>query len=432
MSLLLFCLLRIKDAPMRFTSPSVKTALSVSLVASFLLPVMAMAASFVDVSSTNWAAPAIGQLSDAKILGGYPTGEFKPEGRITRAEFAAVLSKAIGLPPQAPQGLFSDVATSNWAAPAVESIKRSGVMGGYPNGTFAPAKQISRTEAMITLASAARLPLPSDTEAAQILSQFRDGSQVPAWASRSVAAAVKSGLVRNQPNMPGMLAPNAMATRADVAFLTDGYLAFSSGNGAMATPVAQAPLQGRVVMLPAKTKFTGTIQAGLDSETTQVGSLVALTLPQGIASTDGASAVIPAGSTITGRVTKVTPTGLAGRHGSLELRFDTLQLPDGRQAPLQASIATESHMLVGGSTAGRLLKVGAKTAIGAGLGAGLGTAMGALSGGKVGKGAIYGTAIGTGLGATAAVIGKGEPVALQAGEQLEIQLDSPLTLDKVQ
>jgi hypothetical protein len=414
--------------------------LAVSLLAS-----PAFALGFNDTQG-YWAQQGIEKLAGQNILGGYPDGTFRPNGIVNRAEFATVLTKALR-PQIAPSGLgsFQDVPSTHWSFPSVEAVKQMGWVGGYPDGTFHPSQAISRTEALVILAKAARLPLPSDVEANQILSQYGDASSVPNWAKPSVAAALQSGISANYPNTM-MIRPNDMATRGEVAALADRLLVAmatpapqvqqwqnSQANLPQMNPNANLPnagqaLQGRISIVPASTKFTGTLSGAVSSEMSRVGDRVELKIDQPLVSQDN-SVIVPWGSFMTGSVTEIKAAGRLGENGSMRIRFSEIQTPDGRRIPIQAAVATENGILNGGDNKGRILRALGTTAIGAGSGAALGTAMGPLSGGKVGKGAIYGTAVGAGAGAVAAGLQKGKESVLQSGDKLEVILEAPISLE---
>lgn len=390
------------------------------------------AAQAVDFRDTtrHWANPSIDKLSDADLLSGYPDGSFKPESTITRAEFAAILSKALNLNANASgSNDFYDVPQSHWAAPAIGAVKANNVISGYPGGRFAPSQNISRTEALVTLASAADLPKPSQQEIDYYLSLYNDENKVPDWAKASVAAAIKAGIYQPQPNLQNNLNPQASASRADVAYMTDHYLlATNHVNLASVNEEQKQQLSGYVWTVPRDTKFKAMVQNTLNSEELNEGDEIQLLLPEGLPNPGSSDSLIPPGTKLVGEVREISKSGFTGKNASLDIDFDALLLPSGKRIPLQAKIATENGELSSGSTAGRLGKAAGKTAIGAAAGALLGTALGPLSGGEVGKGAIYGTAIGAGAGAVTAAASKGKALVLQPGELLEVELEKPLTL----
>ena len=157
-----------------------------------------------------------------------------------------------------------------------------------------------------------------------------------------------------------------------------------------------------------------TLDAPVSSGTSQVGQVVTARVAEPVL--DGGRVVIPAGSTLSGRVSAVLPAkrGLGDKAGSLSLAFDRLRTPDGAEAPLSATVTREGAAS-GGRTAG---------AIGGGAagGAALGKILGRSSKSTV-RGTILGAAIGTGVAAGM----RGHDVDLAAGEPMTIRLNLPLT-----
>jgi hypothetical protein len=412
-------------------------ALTVQMAA---MPLGAMAAFFAD-TQTNWARNAIQTLSDQGIITGYPDGSFRPEGLITRAEFSAIMVKALGLSPTATGSqTFNDVPSTYWAYPSIEAVRSAGLVSGYPGGLFMPTRSISRAEALAILANAARVPMPNDATTNQILSSYRDSSSIPAWARPGVAAAIQSGIYTNDPASGNAIEPLQPATRAEVAASVQNLRERLNlaGGSPTAPPAGSATgtgmgsgtgaLQGYVATVPANTRFTGTLQSGVvSSELNKVGDIINLNVDTPLVSSDN-RVIVPAGSRIVGRISQIEAAGRTGKNAKLDIDFTEIVTPDGQRYPIQGSVATEDGLLHGGTTKGRILRAVGATAVGAGLGAALGTAMGPLSGGKVGRGAIYGTAVGAGVGALGAAAMKGKDVSISSGDKLEIKLDQPMTV----
>lgn len=188
---------------------------------------------------------------------------------------------------------------------------------------------------------------------------------------------------------------------------------------------AARPLKGRVVVVPAGTRFEARLSTTISSGINSIGDTVTATVSSpGVI---GGYVPIPAGSQLIGQVANAIPAERfkAGKGGVLELIFTTLQTPDGKTYPIRASVDQATFQLNAETGGSRLAQGVKKTAVGAGLGAALGTALGAISGGKkgVGKGAWSGAAIGSGIGALSALVSKGGELILKSGETLPIKLD---------
>ena len=184
-------------------------------------------------------------------------------------------------------------------------------------------------------------------------------------------------------------------------------------------PVTRAPEAPRTpptmrVTLAEGTALEVTLDAPVSSGTSQVGQLVTARIAQPVL--DGGRVVVPAGSTLHGRVSAVLPAkrGLGDKAGSLSLAFDRLRTPDGAESPLSATVTREGASS-GGRTAGTI-------GGGAAGGAVLGKILGRSSKNTV-KGSILGAAIGTGVAAGT----RGHDVDLAAGDPMTIRLNLPLT-----
>jgi hypothetical protein len=103
-----------------------------------------------DVVGTDYAT-AVDRLMSLNLLTGYPDGTFKPAATITRAEFAAVVVRALGLGSAASVNSptkFSDVPATHWASGYVSVATGLGVINGHTDGTFRPADPVTYEQAV--------------------------------------------------------------------------------------------------------------------------------------------------------------------------------------------------------------------------------------------------------------------------------------------
>lgn len=111
-----------------------------------------------DVAGTDYETAAT-ELAALGIMTGYPDGTFKPGNQITRAEFATLVVRALGLESAAKlttaKPAFSDVnADYQWAWGYITVATENGIIKGYPDGTFGPAKPVTYAEAVAMLVRA--------------------------------------------------------------------------------------------------------------------------------------------------------------------------------------------------------------------------------------------------------------------------------------
>ncbi|WP_442956512.1 S-layer homology domain-containing protein [Paenibacillus sp. YIM B09110] len=105
-------------------------------------------ASFPDVAAEHWAVTNIGQAEKSGLLVGYPDGTYRVDASITRAEMAAIAYRYLKLESE-PSRTFSDVPASHWASGMISAL--SGYMDGYPDLTFRPNDKLTRAEAVTIL-----------------------------------------------------------------------------------------------------------------------------------------------------------------------------------------------------------------------------------------------------------------------------------------
>lgn len=182
----------------------------------------ARAAGFSDISG-HWARNDILQLASLAIVKGN-AGKFNPGGAVTRAEFATMMVSALGYADQAriARGVatgYNDVPGSHWASGFVTLAREKGIITGYPDGTFKPAKVIRRDEITSVLVRA--LELTDGPE--EVLDKFTDGGEIPGWARGSISAAYDAGLVSGFPD--GTFKPGRFASRGETAVLIKKVLA---------------------------------------------------------------------------------------------------------------------------------------------------------------------------------------------------------------
>jgi hypothetical protein len=151
--------------------------------------IIAPGKTFPDISAHK-NQPAIEALIARGIINGMGNDTYAPDETMTRAQFAAIVVRALGLTPKS-SGVFSDVAADQWYAPYVGTAYAYGIVKGRSYEIFDPEGRITRQEAATMVARAAKL-CGMDTELANfeivnMLAQFGDYVTVDDWAKESMA-----------------------------------------------------------------------------------------------------------------------------------------------------------------------------------------------------------------------------------------------------
>ncbi|WP_419872805.1 S-layer homology domain-containing protein [Candidatus Pristimantibacillus sp. PTI5] len=158
----------------------------------------------------HWSKEAVLRSASIGFVNGFPDGTFRPNLKITRAEFAAMLVRAMSL--EQSEGVvlrYKDAEKiPSWAKPFIAEASSAGVIQGYPDGNFRAGNTITRAEMTVMLVRAAQLPFEENT----LGSQFADADQIPEWASAAVSVAHQAGIVQGMGN--GNFDPNSATTRA--------------------------------------------------------------------------------------------------------------------------------------------------------------------------------------------------------------------------
>ena len=182
-------LYRMGDVTKATTKPST-TVKKGNADASVSVPaVSAPGTTFSDVKN-HANQTAIEALASRGIINGMGQGTFMPNKTMTRAEFAAIVTRALGLAAKDTKA-FTDVPSSKWYAGYIGTANSSGIVNGVGNGKFNPEGTITRQEAAAMVARAAKLcGLDTAMDAAatrDMLAQFGDYRSVASWAKEPMA-----------------------------------------------------------------------------------------------------------------------------------------------------------------------------------------------------------------------------------------------------
>ncbi|CAI6064978.1 cadherin-like beta sandwich domain-containing protein [Cohnella sp. JJ-181] len=180
-------------------------------------------ASFKDAAG-RWSQQAIEDLASRTILTGTGAGTFEPARSVTRAEFAAMIVRALGLPAKT-DGVYKDVKAADWYAPFVSAAKSYGLISGYPDGTFRPKQTITRAEAVAIVGKAWTLAGQAaavESEATAALAGIPDNGDIPVWVRPAFGSAFKLGLISGYED--GGVKPLRTVTREETAAMLRNLL----------------------------------------------------------------------------------------------------------------------------------------------------------------------------------------------------------------
>ena len=185
---------------------------------------------FSDVDSTDWYYPYVEAIYNAGITKGYPDGTYRPFNLVTRAQMATFIARALKLDNQTycDNSPFSDVNLYSWYCPAVEVLKKHGIVKGLGNGKFNPKGYVTRAQAAVMIARALNLKVTPCTT-----SPFSDVSATD-WYCPYVKALSDRGIIEGEPD--GRYLPTEAVTRGEMAvYIARAFLGMASGGNGSGT-----------------------------------------------------------------------------------------------------------------------------------------------------------------------------------------------------
>lgn len=228
-----------------------KNTIAMVLAGAMLLPSNAFAADLSQYRDfpNDWSAKSLEQAIDDGLLNG-SNGMIDAKGLLTRAQMAAIVSRAFGAAKTASLDDYRDVLPSAWYYSDMGKAVKMGAFQGA-NGLLNPDAPITREEAFTVLARAFAL----EGGGSATLKDFVDGGTVSSWASESVAALVAGGYV-NGAN--GMLNLKNNITRAEFAKVITGMAASYVG----AEGVSGKTVEGNVIVRESGASLSGMTISG--------------------------------------------------------------------------------------------------------------------------------------------------------------------------
>lgn len=166
---------------------------------------------FADTRQDAWYSKYVNSITAKHIMNGYPDNTFKGNSEITRGEFAAALSKVLGLKSSGYKGQFKDVDGMDYYAEAVQSLLDKGIMKGDSNATFSPDASITREEVFAIIGRITGIEAAAEEKSVQ---SYEDYKALASWAVDGAQKAVSSKLITGENNK---LKPKSRLSRFEAA-----------------------------------------------------------------------------------------------------------------------------------------------------------------------------------------------------------------------
>ncbi|HIT84764.1 MAG TPA: S-layer homology domain-containing protein [Candidatus Ornithomonoglobus intestinigallinarum] len=185
---------------------------------------------FADVPEHHWAVTYIEEMAENGILAGYPDGNFYPDKKITRAEFAKIMTVAAGMNINMSDTatIFEDVSADDWFAPYVKRAQY--YLSGYTTimvegSTYRPNQLALREDITVAMVKLKGYSVDGvDDSTLQTL--ITDSNSVSSDAKKYVVVAIQRGLISGYED--GTFRGQSSITRAEAAAIM--WRAFQYGN----------------------------------------------------------------------------------------------------------------------------------------------------------------------------------------------------------
>ena len=208
---------------------------TIALLLVFTLTLMicqgALAASFSDMTSSNWdwARDTVSELADKGIVKGYSDGTYQPSNVITRQEAFTLFARIVGVNDeinapavQAAQSLYASVASkyNTYATKELCYMLYRGIFTEDDIGTYLSEEtkneQLKRHEAAILITKIMGGESELKNTVVYVF-DYTDADEIPSASKGYVDFVTKKGIMRGMEN--NTFSPNTGVTRAQVAIM---------------------------------------------------------------------------------------------------------------------------------------------------------------------------------------------------------------------
>ncbi|AZN39164.1 S-layer homology domain-containing protein [Paenibacillus albus] len=185
----------------------------------------------------HWAESAILSWLRAGLVSGFPDGKFHPDGKVNRAELAAMINRVFQYK-IASKVSFADVPSAKWYAADVARAVAAGYMQGDGKGLFHPEAPVTRGEVAVVIARLLKL----DTKSESVAAKFADAKGIASWSRGAISAVVAAGVMKGYDG--NLFKANQPLTRAESVVILQRVQEKSVGGKAIPSSIDLAGTYG--------------------------------------------------------------------------------------------------------------------------------------------------------------------------------------------
>ncbi|MDR6551043.1 chitobiase/beta-hexosaminidase C-terminal domain-containing protein [Paenibacillus qinlingensis] len=215
--------------PATFTVVNGQTVATLRSNGSGIFAIVQSDKNFKDMKG-HWAEDDVITLASKLLVKGMTSDGFDPEAAVTRAQFAVMLSRSLGLTHQkSTKQEFKDVHEADWFSRQLNAALQAGLIDGYADGTMRPNDTITREQMAVMIARALQFT-KSDIQLVNgqkrpLVSSFADHALMEEWAKDAINKCLETGLM--QGISESSFGADANATRAQAAVTLSRLLKYA-------------------------------------------------------------------------------------------------------------------------------------------------------------------------------------------------------------
>ncbi len=147
-----------------------------------------------DVFVSSWSKDLLKAMKESQERAGYSKDMFNPRKPILRSELAFALAEGLNAPKG--EANYSDVANGYWAQEEIGATTKAGYMIGYPSGLFKPDQPITKAEVFATIAKQIDVKYNDGVP----YYKGKAVQYIPSWAYNATNEVIASGLLNSVPD----------------------------------------------------------------------------------------------------------------------------------------------------------------------------------------------------------------------------------------
>lgn len=177
---------------------------------------------FDDITSVSWAADAINSLAKIGVVTGTAPNTFEPNRNVAREEFSAFVYRGFGFDEVSTSAQFGDVAANEWYYKCITQLASLGVISGIGNGVFGVGDSITRQDMAVIIYRAA---VKAGINFNSAPCSFDDSGDIADYAEDAIGALSAAGIINGVGG--NVFNPNGNATRAEAAVIISRVISMS-------------------------------------------------------------------------------------------------------------------------------------------------------------------------------------------------------------